>query len=120
MNLFSPKIAYANLDSFLTNVNSQIINPLISFLFALAIIYFLYGVFQFIGHQDNEESKTTGKAHMLWGIVGITIMLGVWTILGILLNTLDIKDIKIDSQNGEGKIDVNLDDYNPPAPYTAP
>ena len=114
MNLFSPKIAYASLDSFLTNVNSEIINPIISFLFALAIIYFLYGVFQFIANQDNEESKTTGKAHMLWGIVGITIMLGVWTILNVLLNTLDIPKSQIDPEGGK----VDLPDYNPPAPYT--
>src|SRR5665811_654899 len=113
MSFFSTKIAYANLDSFLTNVNSQIINPLISFLFALAIIYFLYGVFQFIGNQENEEKKTTGKAHMLWGIIGITIMLGVWTILGILLNTLSIPKSQIDPENGK----VDLQDYNPPAPY---
>lgn len=120
MNLFSPKIAYANLDSFLTNVNSQIINPLISFLFALAIIYFLYGVFQFIGNQDNEEKKTTGKAHMLWGIVGITIMLGVWTILGIVLNTVvpSNSGINIKKDGNDGSVEVDLPDYNPPAPYT--
>jgi hypothetical protein len=27
---------------------------------------------------------------MLWGIIGITIMLGVWTILNILINTLGL------------------------------
>ena len=27
---------------------------------------------------------------MLWGIIGITIMLGVWTILGMLTNTLGV------------------------------
>jgi len=113
MSLFSPNIAYANLDSFLANVNSQIINPLISFLFALAVIYFLYGVFQFIGSQDNEEKKTTGKSHMLWGIIGITIMLGVWTILNILLNTLDIPKSQIDPETGK----VDLPPYNPPAQY---
>ena len=101
MYLFSPNIAYASLDSFLININKQIINPLISFLFALAVIYFLYGVFQFIGNQDNEEKKTTGKAHMLWGIVGITIMLGVWTILGIILNTLNIPKSEIDPERGK-------------------
>jgi len=114
MYLFFPNIAYASLDSFLVNVNSQIINPLISFLFALAIIYFLYGVFQFIGHQDNEEKRTQSKQHMIWGIVGITIMLAVWTILGIILNTFNITDIKIDSDSGEGRIEVELDDYSPP------
>ncbi len=116
MYLFSPNIAYASFDSFLANVNQQIINPLISFLFALAIIYFLYGIFQFISNQDNEEKKTAGKAHMIWGVIGIAIMLSVWTLLNIILSTFNITDIKIDSQNGEGTIEVDLEDYNPQYP----
>ena len=93
MDLFSTKIAYADLDGFIKNVNDMIINPLILFLFALAVVFFLYGVLEFIFNQESEEKKTTGKSHMLWGIVGIAIMLGVWTLLNIIINTLDIKGI---------------------------
>ena len=32
---------------------------------------------------------------MIWGIIGITIMMGVWTILGILINTLGISKDQI-------------------------
>ncbi|MEI6280398.1 MAG: hypothetical protein WCP17_00120 [bacterium] len=80
-------------DSFLAKVNTTIINPLILFLFALAVVFFLYGILEFIFNQENEEKKTSGKSHMIWGIVGITIMLGVWTILNVILNTLNIKGI---------------------------
>ena len=100
MDLFSTKIAFAastTFDEFIGNVDTMIVNPLIDLLFALAVVYFLYGVFEFLSNQENEEKKTTGKQHMIWGIVGITIMLGVWTILGIILNTLGISDIKINS-----------------------
>lgn len=78
------------LDAFIAKVNAEIVNPLIGLLFALAVVYFLYGVVQFMLNQDNEEKKTTGKSHMMWGIVGITIMLGVWTILNIVLRTFNI------------------------------
>ena len=106
MDLFSTKTAYASLDSFIGKVDTLIINPLILFLFALAIVFFLYGVLEFLMNQANEEKKTTGKSHMFWGIVGITIMMGVWTILNIILNTLEIKDIK--PETGE----VSLPDYS--------
>jgi succinate dehydrogenase/fumarate reductase cytochrome b subunit len=102
MDLFSPKIAYAastSLNGFITNVDNTIINPLILLLFALAIVYFLYGVLMFILNQENEEKKTAGKSHMLWGIAGITIMLGVWTILNILINTLGLSG-QINPQEG--------------------
>jgi uncharacterized membrane protein YidH (DUF202 family) len=96
MDLFSTKIAYAmstTLNGFITNVDNTIINPLILLLFALAVVYFLYGILEFLMNQENEEKKTAGKSHMLWGIIGIVIMLGVWSILGMILSTFNISGI---------------------------
>lgn len=103
MDFLSTKIAYAassSFDEFIGNVDNMIINPLIGLLFALAIVYFLYGVFEFLSNQANEEKKTTGKSHMMWGIIGITIMMGVWTILSIVLNTLGINKSEINPEAG--------------------
>lgn len=110
MDLFSTKVAYASLNSFIANVDRMIINPLIIFLFALALAYFLFGVFEFIVHGNNDEKKTIGKSHMLWGVIGLTIMMSVWAILGIILNTLGITGIK--PETGE----VTLPPYNPTYP----
>lgn len=92
-DLLYTNIAYASVDSFVSNVNKLIINPLIAFIFGLAVVYFLYGVFQFISNQENEEAKTKGKNHMIWGIIGIVIMMGVFTILNIIMNTFNIRGI---------------------------
>ncbi|HEY4525861.1 MAG TPA: hypothetical protein VJL32_02070 [Candidatus Paceibacterota bacterium] len=101
LDLFAPKVAYASFDEFLGKVNGEIINPLILFLFALAVVFFLWGMLEFILNQQSEEAKTTGKSHMVWGVVGIAIMLGVWTILNIVLNTLNIPKSEIDPEAGE-------------------
>ncbi|HBA45471.1 hypothetical protein A2W67_01975 [Candidatus Nomurabacteria bacterium RIFCSPLOWO2_02_40_28] len=93
LDLFSANVAYASIDSFIRNADRLIVNPLINLLFALALVYFLYGLFEFIANGENDEKKTTGKTHMLWGIVGITIMMGVWVILGIVLRTFNITGI---------------------------
>ena len=117
MDLFSTKVAFAaskNVNEFVANIDNQIINPLIGFLFALALVFFLYGVFEFIASGASDEKKTTGKSHMLWGIIGITIMMGVWSILGIILNTFGIKGI--DPEKGT----ITLPPYNPPASFTSP
>jgi uncharacterized membrane protein YidH (DUF202 family) len=102
-DLLSTKIAYANanamINTFITNLEKVIINPLIYFLFALAVVYFLYGVLEFLMNQANEEKKTSGKSHMIWGIVGITIMIGVWTIMGMILSTLGINYVHPDTGN---------------------
>ena len=110
--LFTTKVAYASVDSFISNVSKEIINPLILLLFALALAIFLYGVLEFILNAANDEKKTIGKSHMVWGIIGITIMMGVWTILSIVLNTLDIKKGEIDPEEGK----VKLSPYTPTYP----
>ncbi len=110
--LLLPSVAYADFNSFLTHVNNLIINPLISLLFAVAMMYFLYGVYVFIANQTNEEKRTNGRNHMIWGIVGITVMMGVWGLLNIVTKTFNIKGI--DPQNNN----VRLEPYNPTWPPT--
>ena len=114
MDLFFTNIAYASVDSFIANVNRLIINPLIILLFALALAYFLWGMFEFLSNQENEEKKTKGKSHMIWGIVGITIMMGVWFIMYLILDTFNITEIN------PKKGTVQLNEYNPSYPAVKP
>ena len=105
MDLFftTTYVAYADLNSFLNNVNTEIVDPLIKLMFALAIAYFLYGAFEFFLNQENDEKKTTGKSHMLWGVIGITIMMGVFVMLNIIMQTFNIKGINPQT----GTVDIN-------------
>jgi len=110
-------IAYAaseSLNTFLTNVDKTIINPLIGFLFALAVAFFLWGVFEFISNQESEEKKTTGKNHMLWGVIGLVIMMGVFFIMNLILKTFDINSNGTTITPEQGT--VNLGTYNPNYP----
>jgi hypothetical protein len=81
------------------------VNPLIQLLFAVALAFFLYGLFKFIANGDNESARTEGKSHMLYGIIGMVIMMGVWGITNLLINTLEIEGI--DPEAGE----VNLQNF---------
>lgn len=118
LDIFYTKIAYASLDSFISSVDEKIINPLITFLFALAVVYFLYGALQFALNPENAEERSTGKSHMMWGIIGITIMMGVWFLMGVVISTLNIKGINPQVSPGKGQVD--LPDYTPPAGSNLP
>ena len=72
-------------------INALIINPLIILLLAIAAVVFIWGVVQFVWGMGGEEDRVKGKRHMIWGIVGIFVMIGVFGILAILMNTLGIK-----------------------------
>jgi uncharacterized membrane protein YidH (DUF202 family) len=100
MDLFFTNVAYASADSFLNNVNRVIINPIIVLLFAAALAYFAWGMIEFLTNQNSEEKKTAGKQHMIWGVVGLTIMMGVWTLLNIVLNTFGIDKSQINPKAG--------------------
>lgn len=113
MNFLFTNVAYAageSLDQFIQNVNKLIINPIIILLFALALAYFLFGVFEFISNAENEEKRTKGKSHMIYGLIGLTVMMGVWTILMLIMNTFGLSTSEINPQSGT----VQLNDYNPP------
>ena len=71
------------LDSVLGKIADQIINPLIRGLFAAALILFAWGVVQFIRGAGDESARSIGKQHMLWGVVGMAIMVSVFAVIKI-------------------------------------
>lgn len=71
-------------NKFVKNVETQIIDPAITVLAMAAFILFAYGVFEFIRGADNDEKRTTGQQHMIWGIIGLAIMFGAKSIVSIL------------------------------------
>ncbi|QQG45832.1 MAG: hypothetical protein HYY55_02510 [Candidatus Niyogibacteria bacterium] len=71
-------------NNFLQKLADQIINPLIVIFIGIALIVFIWGIVEFIAKAGSEDAKTTGKKHMLWGIIGMAIMIGVAGIINIL------------------------------------
>lgn len=100
LNPFLIPVAYADVNTLVQKVNKVILNPLIVLMFAVALMYFLYGVFEFISNTEDIEKRATGKVHMFWGVVGMFIMMAVFTIMSIITNTLGADDYIQD--NGQG------------------
>ena len=73
---------------YLNNLINNIVNPVIYFLFAVALLYFLFGVLVFVINADDDTARATGKRHMFWGIVGLFIMVSVYGIIYIILGTV--------------------------------
>lgn len=92
--------AEASIVTLMGSVNRVIINPLIVLLFALATVYFLYGIAQYLLNPDSEEIRKSSKSHMLWGIIGMFIMVSVFGIMSLILNTWGETNIKLQS-NGD-------------------
>ena len=72
----------------LNRIIQYIVNPLIYLLIAVAVIYFLWGVLKFVRNADNPELRPEGARHILWGVIGIAIMLTVFTFVSVIRNTV--------------------------------
>ena len=68
---------------------TEIINPLIRLLFGAGIIVFLWGMVEFLFALDDDTKKSNGKRHMIWGIIGLAIMVAVFGIINIIQATVD-------------------------------
>jgi len=78
-------------------LSAFILNPIIVLLFAAALVIFLYGVVEFLGNPEDTSKKEAGRSHMLWGVVGLFIMMSVFTIMRIISNTIGAKNVDIPS-----------------------
>lgn len=75
-------------DKLYANIKDQIVTPIIYLLFALAVVYFVWGVLVFIRNADNPEERKTGYQHMIWGVIGIFVMVSAIGIINIITATL--------------------------------
>ncbi len=98
--VFGVKVAEAAttpspLVTFVGKVNRLIVNPLITLMFAAALVYFLYGVFEFYLSSNNAEARKTGQQHIMYGIIGMFVMFGVYAILALIQKTLGVTDVNL-------------------------
>jgi hypothetical protein len=71
-------------------VISTILNPLILLFLGLAVVYFMWGVFKYVGKGESESDRREGAQMMMYGIVAIFVMVSVWGLVTILINTFGL------------------------------
>lgn len=80
----------AFLNSKLALFATNIINPILLLLFALATLVFIYGIWEYFFKDVEGSDRKAGANHILWGSVGFVIMLGAYGIIYIILNTTGV------------------------------
>jgi heme/copper-type cytochrome/quinol oxidase subunit 2 len=58
-----------------------LISQIIPFLASLAFLYFVWGVARFISSSGNEKEVGDSKKILIWGTVGLFVMLSLWGII---------------------------------------
>ncbi len=66
----------------------NIVVPIVELLFALATLYFIYGLFVFFTGSGDATKRKQGQDHILWGVIGIFIMVSVYGIIRFVASSL--------------------------------
>lgn len=79
------------------------LNAVVPVLVILAVLYFIWGVIKYVVSGD-EEDKAKGRSMIIYGIIGIAVIIGVWGLANLLLNSLGIdKPTTVDLPTIQGR-----------------
>ncbi len=94
-SLLSEPILQANaavdatvLGNTLSPIISNIVYPVLGLLFGVAVVVFVYGVLQMIIKGGDEDARSKGKMMILYGVLGLFIMVSAWGIIYLISNTV--------------------------------
>lgn len=76
----------------LGKINQYILNPIIILAFAIALLVFFWGIFQFVSSETADDKREEGKKKILYGLLGMFIMLSAKGIIGVILKTFGISN----------------------------
>ena len=95
---FLPMLAMAMTVQDLIDSLGSIFNAIIPLLMVAATVFFLWGVLQFVTSGGDDEKRKEGRDHIIYGLIGLFIMVAVWGLVNAIAGTFNMtttKDIPI-------------------------
>ena len=89
MPLFVYAAPPANFKALITLILTDIFTPLVALIIGLAFVTFLWGVYKYIT-VASTEGKEGARMTIIYGLIGLFVMLSVWGLVDILTRTFDI------------------------------
>ncbi|MBU6321756.1 hypothetical protein KGO04_04500 [Patescibacteria group bacterium] len=81
----------SGLNTIFDNFVSEIVNPAILLLSAIALVVFAWGIFEFVFNQAaDDKAREEGRRAILWGVVGFVIIFGAYGIINLALSTFNV------------------------------
>ena len=85
-----PAVTYAASVISIIETVKGILDLVIPIVITLAVIYFFWGLAQYIINTGSEEKRTEARNIMIYGIIILFVMLSVWGLVGVLGNTFGV------------------------------
>jgi len=69
---------------------SVLIAAVIPSIMALTVLVIVWGIFRYIASGDEEEKREEGKKFVVYGIIGLFIMVSIWGLVNLLRGTFQL------------------------------
>lgn len=79
---------FGTIQSIICKIGS-ILNIIIPILVVLGVVYFIWGVITYV-ISDDEEAKEKGRNRMIYGIIGLVVIVAMWGLVGIVNRTFGL------------------------------
>lgn len=80
-----------NLTDFINFATCILNTSILPLLVTLAVVFFLWGVTIYVINPASTAEREKGQQYMIWGIIGIFVIVSIWGIIGVLSNTFGIE-----------------------------
>ena len=68
---------------------NELLSAVLPVLIALGVVFFVWGVITYVVSGD-EEAKKKGRDRMIYGIIGLVVIVGMWGLVKIVTNTFGL------------------------------
>ena len=96
--LLLPMFAFAQFNNSdeLTQFGDRILyfinSILVPFIFAVALLLFIYGMYLYFFYgRSEEDARKTGRNYIIWAVLAFVVMVSVWGIVNLLAGGLNLK-----------------------------
>ena len=92
---FAPIPAFAigeQLEEMISFIYRMVSSYLIPIAFALALLFFIWGLAIFIKNSGSEDAHKEGRDKMIWGVLALFVIVAVWGLVRFLGNVFGIRN----------------------------
>ncbi len=88
INIAQAKGVDATVNSVVGKIVDNVVYPAIILMFGLAVLMFIWGMINFFKGGDDPAAREQGQRHILWGIIGMAIMVSVFGIIRLVASSV--------------------------------
>lgn len=71
----------------LITIFNMLLSWVIPVLVTLAVVYFIWGIVQYMVNASDEEAKKAGRQKIINGLIGLFVIIAFWGIIRLVTNT---------------------------------